>query len=59
MSNIGTGGHNFHSIYEYVCLEDMEKASQILVSIVDTFSKIDSKTKENEKQNTPVLKKLI
>ena len=57
--NIGTGGHNFHSIYEYVCLEDMEKASQILVSIVDTFSKIDSKTKENEKQNTPVLKKLI
>ena len=55
--NIGTGGHNFHSIYEYICLEDMEKVSQILVSIVDTFSKVDSKINANEKQSIPVLKK--
>ena len=37
--NLGTGGHNFHSIYEYICLEDMEKSSEILISIVKQFSK--------------------
>ena len=37
--NIGTGAHNFHSIYEYVCLEDMEKTTEVLVSIVNKFSK--------------------
>ena len=43
--NLGTGGHNFHSIYEYICLEDMEKASEILISIVKVFSKNKSKEK--------------
>lgn len=43
--NLGTGGHNFHSVYEYICLEDMEKASQILVSIVKQFSKNNIKRK--------------
>jgi len=43
--NLGTGGHNFHSIYEYVCLEDMEKVSEELVSIVNQFSKTDIKRK--------------
>ena len=43
--NLGTGGHNFHSIYEYICLEDMEKASEILISIVKAFSKKKSKEK--------------
>ncbi len=37
--NIGTGGHNFHSKYEYVCLEDMMKVSEILLSIIRKFSK--------------------
>lgn len=37
--NLGTGSHNFHSVYEYVCLEDMKKTSEILVSIVKEFSK--------------------
>lgn len=37
--NIGTGGHNFHSRYEYICLEDMMKTSEILLSIVRQFSK--------------------
>jgi len=37
--NLGTGGHNFHSVYEYICLEDMEKACEILISIVKQFSK--------------------
>lgn len=36
--NIGTGAHNFHSIYEYVLLEDMEKTVEILVSIVKQLS---------------------
>lgn len=37
--NLGTGGHNFHSVYEYICLEDMMKVSEILLSIVRNFSK--------------------
>mgnify|MGYP001041074127 CR=1 FL=1 len=36
--NLGAGGHNFHSVYEYVCLEDMIKISEILISIVRGFS---------------------
>lgn len=43
--NLGTGGHNFHSVYEYVCLEDMQKTSEILISIVKQFSKNDNKKK--------------
>ena len=46
--NIGTGGHNFHSIYEYICLEDMEKASEILISIVKQFSKNNIKIKNKK-----------
>ena len=37
--NLGTGGHNFHGIYEYICLEDMEKVSEILIEIVRLYSK--------------------
>ena len=37
--NLGTGGHNFHGIYEYICLEDMEKVSEILIEIVKLYSK--------------------
>ncbi len=37
--NIGTGSHNFHSTYEYVCLEDMEQTKDILVNIVKKFAK--------------------
>ena len=44
--NLGTGGHNFHSVYEYICLEDMEKASEILISIVKQFSKDKKKIKK-------------
>ena len=46
--NLGTGGHNFHSIYEYICLEDMEKASEILVAIVKQFSKNNVKKKSKK-----------
>lgn len=37
--NIGTGSHNFHSVYEYVCLEDMEQTKDILINIVKKFAK--------------------
>lgn len=36
--NLGTGGHNFHGIYEYIFLEDMEKVVDILVEIVKNYS---------------------
>lgn len=36
--NLGTGGHNFHGIYEYICLEDMEKTAEILVEIVKIYA---------------------
>ena len=46
--NLGTGGHNFHSVYEYICLEDMEQVSQLLIEIIKTFSrkKVDILTKK-------------
>ena len=30
--NLGTGGHNFHSVYEYACIEEMEETAKLLVS---------------------------
>jgi tripeptide aminopeptidase len=29
--NLCAGGHNFHGIYEYVCIESMEKIAEMLV----------------------------
>ena len=37
--NICTGGHNFHSRYEYVPVQSMEKITNILISIVKSFVK--------------------
>ncbi len=36
--NLGTGGYNFHSCTEFVALEDMQKASEILIQIVKEYS---------------------
>lgn len=36
--NLGTGGHNFHSVYEYICIEDMEKTCELLIEIVREFA---------------------
>lgn len=36
--NLGTGGHNFHSIYEYITVEDMEKTKEILIEIVKGYA---------------------
>ena len=35
--NLGTGGNNFHSVYEYICLEDMILAGEILISIIKEY----------------------
>lgn len=36
--NLGTGAHNFHSVLEYVPVEDMEMACNILMGIVKSYS---------------------
>lgn len=35
--NLFAGGHNFHGKYEYVPLESMEKASEVILNIVKLF----------------------
>jgi tripeptide aminopeptidase len=35
--NIFAGGHNFHSIYEYVPLESMQKSFEVLLNIVKLY----------------------
>ncbi len=37
--NLFTGGHNFHSRTEWVCLEDMEKAVDLLVKLMELWAK--------------------
>jgi tripeptide aminopeptidase len=32
--NIFTGGHNFHGIHEYIPVESMEKAVEVIVNII-------------------------
>ena len=34
--NLGTGGENFHGLYEYACVEDMELSVKILTEILTT-----------------------
>ena len=35
--NIFDGGHNFHGPYEYACLESMEKATAVILKIIDLY----------------------
>lgn len=37
--NIFAGGHNFHGKYEYVPVESMEKASEVILNIISLFAK--------------------
>ena len=37
--NLFAGGHNFHGRYEYVVLESMEKAVQVILNIIQGFVK--------------------
>lgn len=36
--NLFAGGHNFHGKYEYVPLESMEKATQVILKIVEMYT---------------------
>ncbi len=37
--NLSTGGHNFHGRREYVPIESMEKMVQVILNLVDIYSK--------------------
>lgn len=37
--NLFTGGHNFHSKQEWIALEDMRKASEVLVNLMKIWAK--------------------
>ncbi len=37
--NIFAGGHNFHGKFEYVPLESMEKATQVILKIVELYAR--------------------
>lgn len=37
--NIFAGGHNFHGRYEYVPLQSMEKAAEVILNIISLFEK--------------------
>jgi tripeptide aminopeptidase len=37
--NIFTGGHNYHGKYEYIPVESMNKATELIVKIVENISK--------------------
>jgi tripeptide aminopeptidase len=37
--NIFTGGHNFHSRYEFIPIPSMEKAVEVILRIVDKYSR--------------------
>jgi tripeptide aminopeptidase len=36
--NLFTGGHNFHSRYEWISLEDMEKATEVIVRLMGLWT---------------------
>ena len=37
--NLFNGGHNYHGPYEYVCYESMEKAVQVILKIIDIYTR--------------------
>jgi tripeptide aminopeptidase len=38
--NIFTGGHNFHGIHEYIPVESMEKAVEVIVNVIKRTAEI-------------------
>lgn len=38
--NLGTGGGNYHSCMEYICIQDMEKVVQILIKIAGKIAEL-------------------
>lgn len=51
--NIFAGGHNFHGKYEYVPVESMQKAIEVIVKIAELTATTDfSKTKKEKKSKS-------
>jgi tripeptide aminopeptidase len=48
--NIFAGGHNFHGKYEYVPVESMQKAVNVIVEIAQITASGDYKTKKKKKK---------
>ena len=42
--NLATGGHNFHSKLEWISIQDMKKATEIIVNLVKLWSKVPERT---------------
>jgi len=40
--NLFTGGHNYHSRYEWIALEDMEKAAEVIVRLMGLWGERNS-----------------
>jgi tripeptide aminopeptidase len=38
--NLFTGGHNFHGRYEYICVESMKKAVDVIIKIAELYGKM-------------------
>ena len=66
--NIFAGGHNFHGKYEYLPVESMQKAVDVIIRIaeltastdleaLEANSKLDKKPKKDKKSKKMVLKK--
>lgn len=36
--NLGTGGHNFHGHFEYVCIQSMEKCVQVIIELTKRYA---------------------
>lgn len=36
--NLGTGGHNFHGPYEFVCIQSMEESVQVIVELCKAYA---------------------
>ena len=37
--NLGVGGHNYHGRYEFACVQSMEKSVEILLRLIDIYTK--------------------
>jgi tripeptide aminopeptidase len=55
--NIFAGGHNFHGKYEYVPVESMQKAVEVIVKIAELTATTDFTKKEKKEKKDKKAKK--
>lgn len=46
--NIFTGGHNFHGRYEYIPINSMEKAVEVIIRLVEIYSRGQGRSQEHD-----------